>query len=314
MNKDSRIFIAGHNGLVGSAIMRKLRSEGYGNIILRSSSELDLRDQISVASFFSTEKPEYVFFAAGTVGGIMANVSFPADFIYNNLMMISNTLQAAKENKVKKFLYLGSSCIYPKNSVQPMKEECLLNGALEETNKSYALAKISGIEMCFAFNKQFGMNNICLIPTNMFGINDNYHLTNSHLVAALIRKFHEAKINNLPCVKLWGTGTPQREILSSDELAKACLYFMLNYSGNDVINIGVGKDSSISEIADLIKSVVNYKGQIKFDTSKPDGTKRKLLDISKATKIGWSSESELYDDLSKTYLDFVENYTKYKNK
>lgn len=314
MNKDSRIFIAGHNGLVGSAIMRKLRSEGYGNIILRSSSELDLRDQISVASFFSTEKPEYVFFAAGTVGGIMANVSFPADFIYNNLMMISNTLQAAKENKVKKFLYLGSSCIYPKNPIQPMKEECLLTGALEETNKSYALAKISGIEMCFAFNKQFGMNNICLIPTNMFGINDNYHLTNSHLVAALIRKFHEAKINNLPCVELWGTGTPQREILSSDELAKACLYFMLNYSGNDVINIGVGKDSSISEIADLIKSVVNYKGQIKFDTSKPDGTKRKLLDISKATKIGWSSESELYDDLSKTYLDFVENYTKYKNK
>ena len=314
MNKDSRIFIAGHNGLVGSAIMRKLRSEGYGNIILRSSSELDLRDQMSVASFFSTEKPEYVFFAAGTVGGIMANVSFPADFIYNNLMMITNTLQASKDNKVKKFLYLGSSCIYPKNSLQPMKEEYLLTGALEETNKSYALAKISGIEMCFAFNKQFGMNNICLIPTNMFGINDNYHLTNSHLVAALIRKFHEAKINNLPCVELWGTGTPKREILSSDELAKACLYFMLNYSGNDVINIGVGQDSSISKIADLIKSVVNYKGQIKFDTSKPDGTKRKLLDISKAIKVGWSSESELYDDLSKTYLDFVNNYTKYTNK
>lgn len=313
MNKESRIFVAGHNGLVGSAILRKLRSEGYENVILRSSSELDLRDQISVNSFFSTEKPEYVFFAAGTVGGIMANVSYPADFIYNNLMMISNSLYAAKESKVKKFLYLGSSCIYPKNAPQPMHEDYLLTGALEETNKAYALAKISGIEMCLSFNKQFGMNNICLIPTNMFGINDNYHLSNSHLIAALIRKFHEAKLNDLPFVELWGTGTPRREILSSDELAEACLYFMMNYSGNDVVNIGVGKDFSISEIAQMIKSVTKYEGQIKYDASKPDGTKRKLLDTTRAINIGWSSDSDLLDDLSKTYLDFVKNYTIYTN-
>lgn len=311
MKKDARIFIAGHNGLVGSAIMRKLKSEGYKRIISCPSSELDLRNQESVVSFFSKEKPEYVFFAAGTVGGIMANKSYPGDFIYDNLMIISNTLHAAKINKVKKFLYLGSSCIYPKNSMQPIKEEYLLNGEVEETNKAYALAKIAGIEMCISFNKQFNMNNICLIPTNIFGINDNYDLTNSHLVAALIRKFHEAKINNSPFVELWGTGTPQREILCSDELADACLFFMLNYNDNEIINIGVGKDYTISQIAEIIRNVTNYKGQIKFDSSKPDGIMKKQLDVSKASNLGWSSDSDLQTDLSKTYLDFITNYNKY---
>ncbi|MBM3700837.1 MAG: GDP-L-fucose synthase [Actinobacteria bacterium] len=311
MKKDSIIFIAGHNGLVGSAIMRKLKSEGYERIIFRPSGELDLRSQESVVSFFSKEKPEYIFFAAGTVGGIMANKSYPGDFIYDNLMIISNTLQAARINKVKKFLYLGSSCIYPKNSIQPIKEEYLLTGELEETNKPYALAKIAGIEMCYSFNKQFDMNNICLIPTNIFGINDNYDLTNSHLVAALIRKFHEAKINNSPYVELWGTGTPQREILCSDELANACLFFMLNYNGNEIINIGVGKDYTISQIAEIIKNVTNYKGQIKFDSSKPDGTIKKQLDVSRASNLGWSSTSDLQTDLRRTYLDFITNYNKY---
>lgn len=313
MKKDSKIYIAGQNGLVGSAIVRKLKAEGYEKIIFRSSSELDLRDQASVASFFAIEKPEYVFFAAGKVGGIMANKSYPADFIYDNIIMISNTLQAAKINKVKKFLYLGSSCIYPKNSLQPIKEEYLLTGELEDTNKAYALAKLAGIELCYSYNRQYDMNNICLIPTNLFGINDNYDLTNSHLIAALIRKFHEAKIKMSPFVELWGTGTPYREILCSDEVADACLYFMLNYSGNNVINIGVGKDYTISQIAEIIKEVTNYSGQIRFDLSKPDGMMKKQLDVSLANKLGWNSLSDLKEDLSKTYFDFLTNYDNYKN-
>ena len=311
MKKDSRIYIAGHKGLVGSAILRKLKTEGYFNIIVQSSRELDLRNQEKVSLFFSKEKPEYVYFAAGKVGGIMANTSYPADFIYENIIMISNTLQAAKINSVEKFLYLGSSCIYPKNSKQPIKEEYLLTGKLEDTNKAYALAKLTGIEMCFAYNKQFGMNNICLIPANLFGINDNYDLTNSHLVAALIRKFHEAKINNLPYVELWGTGTPQREILCSDEVADACLFFMLNYSGNKVINIGVGRDYPISQIAEIIKIVTKYQGQIRFDHSKPDGMMKKQLDVSLASNHGWNSSSELKADLDKTYSDFLTNYDNY---
>ncbi len=311
MNTNSRIFVAGHNGLVGSAIFRLLKSEGYSEIVIRTSLEFDLRNQKEVFSFFSEEKPEYVFFAAGTVGGIMANKTYPGDFIYNNLSMISNTLQAAKINKVKKFLYLGSSCIYPRNSAQPIKEEYLLSGEIEETNKPYAIAKIAGIEMCLSFNRQFGMNNICLIPTNIFGINDNYNPINSHLVAALIRKFHEAKISNAPFVELWGTGTPQREILCSDELAGACLFFMNNYNGNDIINIGVGKDFTISEIAGIIREITNYHGIIKFDSSKPDGTPKKLLDVSRADKLGWSSKCNLKTDLHKSYLDFVTNYNKY---
>lgn len=311
MDKNSKIFIAGHNGLVGSAILRKLKLEGYREIVVRSSRELDLRNQEGVKSFFSKEKPEYVFFAAGTVGGIMANISFPADFIYDNLMIISNTLQAAKINNVKKLLYLGSSCIYPKNSLQPIKEEYLLTGELEKTNQPYALAKIAGIEMCKSFNKQFGMKNICLVPANIFGINDNYDSTNSHFIAALIRKFHEAKINNLPYVELWGTGTPQREILCSNELADACLHFMLNYDGNEIINIGVGKDYTILQIAEIIKDVTNFKGQIKFNSSKPNGMMKKKLDVSISGNLGWHAVNDLYSDLHKTYLDFVTNHSKF---
>lgn len=313
MKKDSLIYIAGHKGLVGSAILRKLKTEGYNNIIVRPSDEMDLRNQESVLSFFHIEKPEYVFFAAGTVGGIMANKSYPADFIYDNLMMISNTLQAAKINNVKKFLYLGSSCIYPKNSIQPIKEEYLLTGELEDTNKAYAMAKLAGIELCHSFKKQYGMNNICLIPTNIFGINDNYDQKNSHLVAALIRKFHDAKINSLPYVELWGTGTPLREILCSDEVADACLFFMLNYSGNGIINIGVGKDFTITQIAEIIKSITKYEGQIKFDPTKPDGMMKKQLDVTLANVLGWKSQSDLREDISKTYFDFLENHINYTN-
>src|ERR1035437_4109259 len=242
MNKNSKIFVAGHNGLVGSAIVRKLRKENYNNLVLRSSKEVDLRDGNNVLEFFTAEQPDYVFFAAGTVGGIMANKTYPADFIYNNILIILNTIKAAHHIKVKKLLYLGSSCIYPKNSVQPIKEEYLLSGYLEESNKPYAIAKIAGIELCTSYNKQYGTDYICLMPTNLFGLNDNYDLQNSHLVAALIRKFYEAQRNQTPYVELWGTGTPKREILSSDDVADACLYFMQNYSGNDIINIGRGID------------------------------------------------------------------------
>jgi GDP-L-fucose synthase len=313
MEKESRIYIAGHNGLVGSAILRRLKSEGYKNIIVRSSTELDLRNQESVNLFFLKEKPEYVFFAAGTVGGIMANINNPGDFIYNNIMIIANTLHAARINEVKKFLYLGSSCIYPKNSPQPIKEEYLLTGELESTNKPYALAKLAGIEMCQSFNKQFGMNTLCLIPTNLFGINDSYDQTNSHLIAALIRKFHYAKINNLPHVELWGTGLPQREILCSDELADACLFFMQNYNGNQIFNIGLGKDYTISQIAEFISEIVGFKGVVKFDSSKLDGMLKKKLDISITNKYGWNSTSDLKEDLTKTYNDFLLNINKYVN-
>ena len=311
MKKESKIYIAGHKGMVGSAIVRKLNDEGFNNLLTRSSKELDLCNQADVFNFFEKERPEYVFFAAGTVGGIGANKRYPADFIYNNLSMMLNTLNGARSFDVKKLLYLGSSCIYPKNSVQPIKEEYLLSGVLEESNKPYALAKIAGIELCQSFNRQYGTNYISLMPTNLFGINDNYDLENSHLVPALIRKFYEATLNNEEFVELWGTGNPRREILSSDQAASACLYFMLNYNESEVVNIGVGVDYKISEIADLLRNISGFKGQIKYDTSKPDGTPKKQLDVDRARKLGWIANSDLIPDLTVTYNDFINNYSDY---
>lgn len=311
MKKDARIYIAGHNGLMGSALVRKLNSEGYGNLILRGSGELDLRDSGAVDDFFEKEKPEYVFLAAGTVGGIMANIKYPADFVFNNIAIAVNVINASYKNKIKKLLYLGSSCIYPKKSEQPIKEEYLLTGELEETNRPYAVAKIAGIEMCHSFNKQFGTDYITLVPTNLFGINDNYDLENSHLIAALIRKFHDAKIEEKDSVKLWGTGKVLREVLNSDEAADACLYFMNNYSGSDVINIGSGEDHFISEFAGIIKDIVGFKGKIEFDTSKPDGMYKKQLDVSRAAGLGWKAKNNLVKDLTGAYNDFSNNYKKY---
>ncbi|WP_448702963.1 GDP-L-fucose synthase family protein [Mucilaginibacter sp. AW1-3] len=311
MQKEDKIYVAGHKGLVGSAIYRRLQQEGYTNLVVKTSKELDLRNQASVDEFFATEKPEYVFFAAGTVGGIMANKTYPGDFIFNNVIMIFNTLEAARKNNVKKFLYLGSSCIYPKNAAQPIKEDYLLTDTLEETNKPYALAKIAGVELCLSYNKQYGTNNICLMPTNMFGINDNYDSQNSHLVAALIRKFYEAKANQVPHVMLWGTGTPKREVLSADQLADACLYFMQNYSGNDIINIGSGEDITIKDLAQKIKQISGYEGELQFDITKPDGTMKKQLDVSRASELGWTSKDTLDEDLEKAYHDFSDNYIQY---
>lgn len=314
MEKNAKIFVAGSNGLAGSAIVRKLSNEGYYNLLVPSSNELDLRIKEKVLSFFLKEQPEYVFFAAGTVGGIMANKTYPADFISNNISIILNTLQASLQLGVKKLLYLGSSCIYPKHSEQPIKEEYLLSGFLEESNRAYAIAKIAGIELCQSFNKQFNTDYICLMPTNLFGIKDNYDSQNSHLVAALIRKFYEAKLKRNKFVKIWGTGTPKREILCSDELADASLYFMNTYSGNDIINIGSGVDYAISEIASFIKEISGFDGEIKYDLSKPNGTPRKFLDSSRAELLGWKSKSDLLNDLSKAFDDFDKNYQLYIKK
>ncbi|OCX54567.1 GDP-fucose synthetase [Mucilaginibacter sp. PPCGB 2223] len=314
MEKQDKIYVAGHKGLVGSAIYRKLLAEGYTNLVVRTSKELDLRNQASVDEFFASEKPAYVFFAAGTVGGIMANKTYPGNFIFDNVIMIFNALEAARKNQVTKFLYLGSSCIYPKDAPQPIKEDYLLTDKLEETNKPYALAKIAGVELCLSYNKQYGTNNICLMPTNMFGINDNYDSQNSHLVAALIRKFYEAKVNKAPHVMLWGTGTPRREVLSADQLADACLFFMQNYSGNDIINIGSGEDITIKDLAQKIKEISGYEGELQFDATKPDGTMKKQLDVSRASGLGWTSNDTLDEDLEKAYHDFSDNYIQYTTK
>ena len=311
MNKDSKIFVAGGQGLVGSAIARRLLSEGYKNLLLPDSKMLDLRNSDLVSIFFDKEMPEYVFFSAGTVGGIMANIKYPADFIYNNLAMIVNVINASYKYKIKKLLNLGSNCIYPKKSEQPIKEEYLLTGELEETNKPYAVAKIAGIELCKSFNKQYGTDYICLVPTNMFGIGDNYDLERSHLVAALIRKIHEAKIEKKVSMKLWGTGRVLREVLCSDELADACLFFMNDYSGNDIINIGSGVDYYVSDLAKIIKEIIGYEGEIEFDPGKPDGMFKKQLDVSKASKLGWNAKNNLTEDLRKTYNDFALNYKNY---
>lgn len=307
MRKEAKIYVAGHRGLVGSAILRKLRAEGYSNIITRTHQELDLTNQQAVYQFFEAERPEYVFLAAAKVGGILANSTYPADFIRENLLIQTNVIDAAYRYGVKKLLFLGSSCIYPKFAPQPIKEEYLLTGALEPTNEPYAVAKIAGIKMCQAYNKQYGTNFICVMPTNLYGPGDNFDLETSHVLPALIRKFHEAKVTGAPHVVVWGSGTPRREFLHVDDLADACLFLMNNYDSSEIINIGVGKDLTIAELAQLIKEIVGYKGEIVFDTTKPDGTPRKLLDVSKIFNLGWRPRILLEDGIRSTYEWFVRN-------
>ena len=293
MEKDSKIYIAGHRGLVGSALVRKLQAEGYTNLVTRTSKELDLRRQEQVERFFEEEKPEYVFLAAARVGGILANSTYPGQFIYDNLMIQTNVLECARLHRVKKLLFLGSSCIYPRDCPQPIKEEYLLTGPLEATNEAYAIAKIAGIKMCQAYRKQYGCNFIAVMPTNLYGPNDNYDLETSHVLPAMIRKFHEAKVNNEPFVTLWGTGKPRREFLHVDDLADACLFLMNHYDGAEIVNIGTGEDLTISELADLVGRLVEYKGEIRWDSTKPDGTPRKLLDISVIHGLGWQPSVSL---------------------
>lgn len=306
MEKESKIYVAGHRGLVGSAIMRKLNSEGYTNIITKSHNELDLTNQEEVKRFFETEKPEYVFLAAAKVGGINANNLYPADFIYVNLMIENNVIKASFDNKVKKLLFLGSSCIYPKMAPQPIKEDYLLTGELEKTNEAYALAKIAGLKMCEFFNKQYGTNYISVMPTNLYGPNDNFDLNSSHVLPALIRKFHEAKESNSEYVEIWGTGTPKREFLHVDDLADAVVFLMNNYNENKTINIGTGEDLTIRELAETIKEIVEFKGELKFNSEKPDGTPRKLLDVSRLHSAGWKHKIELKEGIKSTYEWFKE--------
>ena len=303
MEKNAKIYIAGHRGMVGSAIVRKLESEGYSNIIVRKSAELDLRNQQAVNEFFETEKPEYVFLAAAKVGGIHANNIYRADFIYENLMIEANVIQASYVNKVKKLMFLGSSCIYPKMAPQPLKEDSLLTGLLEETNEPYAIAKIAGIKLCEAYKSQYGCNYISVMPTNLYGPNDNYDLNNSHVLPALLRKMITAKKNNDPEVVIWGTGTPKREFLYVDDLAEACYYLMLNYNEAGFVNIGTGEDISIRDLALLIKDIIGFEGEIKQDTSKPDGTPRKLMDVSRLTSLGWKATVNLSEGIRRVFED-----------
>lgn len=305
MEKNSKIYVAGHRGMVGSAIVRKLEAEGYKNIITRTSKELDLRRQDAVEEFFSAEKPEYVFLAAAKVGGILANSKAPADFMYDNMIMEMNVIKSAYDNGVKKLMFLGSSCIYPRLAPQPMKEDCLLSSALEQTNEAYALAKISGLKYCEYLNRQYGTDYISVMPTNLYGPNDNYHPEHSHVLPALIRRFHEAKETNAPSVTIWGTGKPLREFLYVDDLADACVFLMNNYSGNETVNLGTGKELTIGELAGLVKKVVGYEGEIVYDPSKPDGTPRKLLDVSKLEGLGWHYKTELEDGIRMAYDDFL---------
>ena len=305
MNKQDKIFISGHNGMVGSAIKRKLESEGYENMLTRSSAELDLRNQSAVNDFFEQEKPAYVFLAAGKVGGIHANNTFRAEFIYDNLMIEANIIHASWINKVTKLLFLGSSCIYPKLAPQPLKEEYLLTSQLERTNEPYAVAKISGIKLCDAYRSQYGCNFISVMPTNLYGPNDHYHLQNSHVIPALLRKFHEAKMSNADLVEVWGSGKPMREFLYVDDLADAVYMLMQNYNEPGHINIGTGEDLSIEALAQVIKKVSGFRGEIKFDSSKPDGTLRKVLDVSRLNELGWKATTSLEDGLVKAYEDFV---------
>lgn len=307
MELNANIYVAGHNGLVGSSIVRKLKEKGYTNLVYRTSKELDLRDKNQVDNFFEEEKPEYVFLAAAKVGGIVANNEYPADFIRDNLLIQTNVIDAAYRNGVQKLLFLGSTCIYPKLAPQPLKEEYLLTGELEPTNDAYAIAKIAGIKMCQSYNKQYGTKYISVMPTNLYGPNDNFDLETSHVLPALIRKFHEAKVNNQPSVEVWGTGAPLREFLYSDDLADACVYLMNTYDGNEIVNIGVGKDLPIKELAEKIKAVVGFEGEIKFDTTKPDGTPRKLVDVTKLNSLGWEAKTSLDEGLKKAYNWFLEN-------
>ena len=301
MNKTSKIYIAGHRGLVGSAILRRLTTEGYNNIIVRTHKELDLTNQNDVNAFFEKEKPEYVFMAAARVGGIVANNTYSAEFIYVNLAIQTNTIHAAYKNGVKKFLFLGSSCIYPKLAPQPIKEEYLLTDVLEPTNEPYAIAKIAGIKMIQAFSRQYNFNGISLMPTNLYGPGDNFDLQTSHVLPALIRKFHEAKVSNSQEIVIWGTGKPRREFLYVDDLADAVVFLMNNYGSPDIINVGTGKDITIYELAELIRDVVGFKGDIVCDISKPDGTPRKLLDVSRLESLGWKLKTSLKEGIEKTY-------------
>jgi len=305
VEKQAKIYVAGHRGMVGSAIYRKLKELGFENIVVRTSKELDLRDQQAVKEFFETEKPEYVFLAAAKVGGIMANNVYRADFIYENLAIQNNVIHYSHENDVKKLMFLGSSCIYPKMAPQPLKEDYLLTGTLEPTNEPYAIAKIAGIKMVESYRMQYDDNYISVMPTNLYGINDNYHPENSHVLPALIRKFHEAKVNNKPTVNIWGSGKPLREFMFADDLADACVFLMENYNDLQFVNIGVGEDISIRELAELIKEVVGFQGELDFDSSKPDGTPRKLMDVSKLTSLGWKAKTNLKEGIKLAYEDFL---------
>lgn len=306
MNKSAKIYVAGHRGMVGSAIARKLQSEGFQNMVSRTSAELDLRNQQAVSEFFSKEKPDYVFLAAAKVGGINANNTYRAEFLYDNLMIEANIIHQSHLNGVKKLLFLGSSCIYPKMAPQPLKEEYLLTDSLEYTNEPYAIAKIAGIKLCENYRKQYGSNFISAMPTNLYGPNDNYDLQNSHVLPALLRKFHEAKIEGKPEVEIWGSGTPKREFLHVDDLAEACLHLMKDYQGEEWFNIGTGEDISIKDLALLIKDVVGYSGELKFNTSKPDGTPRKLMDVSKINATGWNHCIGLREGIESVYSEVKE--------
>ena len=305
MNKDARIFVAGHRGLVGSAIVRRLAAEGYGNLVLRSSAELDLRDQAAVERFFAEQRPELVFLAAAKVGGIHANTTYPADFIRDNLQVQTNVIDAAYRLGTRKLLFLGSSCIYPKHAPQPMSEDCLLTGPLEPTNEWYAIAKIAGVKMCQAYRRQYGFHAICAMPTNLYGPGDNFDLNNSHVLPALLRKFHEAKERGAEDVVVWGTGTPRREFLHVDDLADACVFMMQRHDDEQPLNIGWGEDISIRELAALIQEIVGFSGRLRFDSSKPDGTPRKLLDTSRVNALGWRPKISLRDGIVATYRWFL---------
>ena len=322
MNPTAKIYIAGHRGLVGSALVRNLQAKGYSNFLTRTHAELDLTNQAAVEAFFAEEKPDYVFLAAAKVGGILANNEYPAEFIRDNLAIQTNIIHAAYKNNVKRLLFLGSSCIYPKLCPQPMKEEYLLTGPLESTNRPYALAKIAGVEMCWSYNRQYGTQYLAVMPTNLYGPGDNYHPENSHVIPALIRKFHEAKQANAPTVTVWGTGTPKREFLYSEDMADACVYLMnlpeekfQTLLGSDeaktgvfmppLVNIGVGHDLSIKELAETVKATIGYTGEVEFDASKPDGTPRKLMDVSRLNSMGWKSATRFEDGLARAYADFI---------
>ena len=307
MDKSSKIYVAGHRGLVGSAIIRRLRTEGYENLLVAASSELDLREQAAVREFFAKEKPDYVFLAAAKVGGILANNEYPADFIYQNLMIEANIIESARLNDVKKLLFLGSTCIYPKMASQPLKEEYLLTDSLEPTNEWYAVAKIAGIKLCQAYQRQYGCKFISAMPTNLYGPEDNYDLETSHVMPALIRKFHEAKQKGEPSVSVWGSGKPMREFLHVDDCADACLFLMQHYDGEEIVNIGVGGDLPIAEVAGLVKEVIGFEGEIVYDSSKPDGTPRKLVDTSKINGLGWHARIPLEDGIRDAYQWFLDN-------
>jgi len=309
MNNQDKIYIAGHRGMVGSAIKRKLESGGFSNLVYRSSDELDLRNQEDVRDFFEKEKPAFVFLAAAKVGGIVANDTFRADFLYENLMIESNIIHAAWKTNVKKLMFLGSSCIYPRMAPQPLKEEYLLTGLLEHTNEPYAIAKIAGIKLCDAFRAQYGCNYISVMPTNLYGPNDNYDLTNSHVLPALIRKFHEAKINNEPFVTIWGSGEPKREFLHVNDLAEACVFLMNHFDEAGLVNVGTGSDLSILELAKLVARIVGYTGGIQNDISKPDGTPRKLMDVSKINAMGWKARISLEEGIRMVYGDYQKSMT-----